>query len=174
MSEDNTYDPYSMPWMDVAKSHIGLKEIPGSRSNPTILQWAEDVNVENVYKNDDVPWCGLFIAHCIIESDNLEPVKDPLWALNWNKFGIKTTPRFGCIMVFKRGGGGHVGFYVGEDSDTYHILGGNQSNSVNVTRVRKSQFVGARWPEGYEEGMAESKKIVKAFSGKVPVFDNKG
>lgn len=162
-----------LPWLDTAKSHIGLKEIPGRKSNPTILQWASDVNVENVYKNDDTPWCGLFVAHCM-EDNDIDWIDGPLWALNWNKFGIKTTPRFGCVMVFKRNGGGHVGFYISEDSDTYHILGGNQSNSVNVTRVRKSQFVGARWPEGYEDDMKASTKIVRQFSSKIPVFDNKG
>lgn len=54
-------------------------------------------------------------------------------------------------MVFwrgkKSGWSGHVGFYVSEDSGTYHILGGNQSNAVTITKVRKGRFLGARWPK---------------------------
>ena len=34
----------------------------------------------------------------------------------------------GDILTFKRNGGGHVGLYVGEDKDCYHVLGGNQGN----------------------------------------------
>ena len=53
-------------------------------------------------------------------------------------------------MVFwrelKQSGKGHVGFYVAEDDKAYHILGGNQSDAVNVKRVPKDRFVEARWP----------------------------
>ena len=51
----------------------------------------------------------------------------------------------GDILVFKRpGGGGHVGFYVGEDDKCYHVLGGNQSNEVSVARLEKSRCLGIR------------------------------
>lgn len=53
-------------------------------------------------------------------------------------------------MVFWResrnSGKGHVGFYWAEDGDAYHILGGNQSNAVTVTRVARDRFLDARWP----------------------------
>ena len=51
---------------------------------------------------------------------------------------------FGDILVFSRGNGGHVGFYVGEDDTCYHVLGGNQSNMVNVTRILKSRCISIR------------------------------
>jgi hypothetical protein len=51
----------------------------------------------------------------------------------------------GDVLVFTRhGGGGHVGFYVGEDETCYHVLGGNQSNMVNTTRILKSRCFGIR------------------------------
>jgi hypothetical protein len=50
----------------------------------------------------------------------------------------------GDILTFKRNGGGHVGFYVGEDKTHYHVLGGNQSNQVNVMRLAKSRLTQAR------------------------------
>ncbi|MEM8948079.1 MAG: hypothetical protein AAGA21_20560 [Pseudomonadota bacterium] len=47
----------------------------------------------------------------------------------------------------KTDGRGHVGFYWAEDETTYHILGGNQSNEVNVSRYKKDRFLRARWPD---------------------------
>lgn len=53
-------------------------------------------------------------------------------------------------MVFWRkslqSGLGHVGFYAGEDTEAYRILGGNQSDSVSLAWVSKDRFVAARWP----------------------------
>jgi uncharacterized protein (TIGR02594 family) len=54
----------------------------------------------------------------------------------------------GAILVFDRAGGGHVGFYVGEDAGFYYVLGGNQSNAVNVMKLGKSRLVASRWPKG--------------------------
>lgn len=51
-------------------------------------------------------------------------------------------------MVFDRAGGGHVAFYVGEDATHYHVLGGNQSDSVNVMRIAKDRCIARRWPRG--------------------------
>ena len=36
------------------------------------------------------------------------------------------------------------GIYVGEDTNYYHVLGGNQNNSVSVTRIAKSRLHQAR------------------------------
>ena len=41
---------------------------------------------------------------------------------------------------------GHVALYWAEDEDHYHILGGNQSDAVSITKIAKSRFLGARWP----------------------------
>jgi cell wall-associated NlpC family hydrolase len=34
----------------------------------------------------------------------------------------------GDVLVFRRGGGGHVALYVGEDEEAFHVLGGNQAD----------------------------------------------
>lgn len=168
-SEPNS-NSKTVPWMETARSHFGLKEIKGPKHNQTIIGWAKEIGgwIENFYKTDEIPWCGLFLAHCMLANKIKITIKNPLGARNWNEFGFKTTPRFGAIMVFSRKGGGHVGFYVSEDATTYHILGGNQSDQVNIAKVAKSRFLGARWPNGYKtlhdrlEGT-----IVKKFSGKL-------
>jgi hypothetical protein len=41
----------------------------------------------------------------------------------------------GDVLAFVRNGGGHVGLYVDEDASAYHVLGGNQSDRVSITRV---------------------------------------
>jgi hypothetical protein len=51
------------------------------------------------------------------------------------------------VLVFYRaGGGGHVGLYVAEDPVAFHVLGGNEADQVNIVRVDKRRFAGARRP----------------------------
>lgn len=123
---------------------IGIKEIVGKDHNKTILQWAKDLGMEKTYINDEIPWCGLFIAH-VCRVAGLDVVRNPLWARNWNNFGTpQKTAMLGDVLVFSRGSGGHVGIYVGEDAKAYHVLGGNQNNSVSVTRITKVRCIGIR------------------------------
>lgn len=137
------------PWLDEARRLQGTKEIVGKGSNPAILKWAAALGswVKSYYSDDDIPWCGLFIAHVIGVTLPNEPLpSNPLGALNWSSFGIACQPTTGAILTFKRTGGGHVGLYVGEDATAFHVLGGNQSNQVNVTRIARSRHVATRWP----------------------------
>lgn len=127
-----------------AVKHIGTKEIVGKEHNKKILAWAEAIGLKSVYTNDEIPWCGLFIAYCC-HAQGLDVVKHPLWALNWNKFGnVAQIPMLGDVLTFTRNGGGHVGIYIGEDTTCYHVLGGNQNNQVNVMRIEKSRLSQAR------------------------------
>jgi uncharacterized protein (TIGR02594 family) len=127
-----------------AIKHIGTKEIVGKVHNKKILAWAEAIGLKSVYTNDEIPWCGLFIAYCC-HAQGLDVVKHPLWALNWNKFGnVAKVPMLGDVLTFTRNGGGHVGIYIGEDTTCYHVLGGNQNNQVNVMRIEKSRLSQAR------------------------------
>jgi uncharacterized protein (TIGR02594 family) len=137
-------------WMDEARRLKGTKEVVGVGSNPTILNWATDLGIP--YSGDDIPWCGLFVAHCIGATLPGEALPtNPLGARNWSKFGSACTPVDGAVLVFwresKASGKGHVGFYNGEDDSAYHVLGGNQSDKVNIARVGKDRFLGARWPK---------------------------
>ena len=127
-----------------AVKQLGVKEIVGRTHNPVIMGGAEELGLKKVYTEDEIPWCGLFIAHCC-HAAGLDVVERPLWALNWAKYGNKVDePMLGDILTFKRNGGGHVGIYVGEDATYYHVLGGNQNNSVSVSRIAKSRLHQAR------------------------------
>lgn len=138
-----------------AFKHYGVLEITGKDDCPDIRQWAREIGgkVSEVYTADEIPWCGLFMAIVIKRARGAkEVVKDPLWALNWATFGeyIKG-PRFGDVLVFVRktrtgAKAGHVGLYIAEDTTHYHVLGGNQDNAVNITRIAKSRLYVARAP----------------------------
>jgi uncharacterized protein (TIGR02594 family) len=137
-------------WLEVAERYIGTKEYPGAGNNPVILQWASKTArfLGISYKQDSVPWCGLFTAFCINEV-GLVPVKVAVRASEWAKFGVAVRePVLGAIAVFTREGGGHVGFVVGHDADALHVLGGNQSDAVNVQRIAKSRCSAMRYPAG--------------------------
>jgi uncharacterized protein (TIGR02594 family) len=142
-------DNSRLVWYEEAQRLRGLKEVQGRGSNPTLIDWGRDMDLQ--YPSDDIPWCGLFVGHCIAATLPTEPLpNNPLGARNWQKFGKKTAPSPGAILVFwresKSSGKGHVGFYESEDSDTYHVLGGNQNDMVNIARVPKARFLEARWP----------------------------
>lgn len=147
-------------------SLLGVQEVVGKGSNKTILSWRDLLNQNGVkivgYSDDDIPWCGLFMAFLSFIRRNVasEVVTSPLWARSWAKYGnyvgqrVKGVLKFaegqkaslGDILVFFRNGGGHVAVYIAEDDNHYHVLGGNQNNSVSITRIAKSRCVAVRRP----------------------------
>lgn len=157
----------------LALNEFGVAEVVGKGSNRTIIAWRDELNQAGVkiegYSDDDIPWCGLFAAIiCYRRLKNAsEVVKEPLWARNWAKYGVKSPQAgLGDVLTFVRNGGGHVGFYVGEDSSCYHVLGGNQSNKVCITRVEKSRCIAVRRPP-YVTVPAAVKPYSLAASGSI-------
>lgn len=139
---------------------LGIKEVPGQGDNIEILKWAESLGLEKVYRKDDIPWCGLFVAY-VCKVAGVDGVKDPLWARNWSNFGTKqTVAMLGDVLVFVRDGGGHVGFYIGEDSNSYHVLGGNQSDMVCITRIRKERCIAIRRTK-WKVAQPENVRVIK-------------
>lgn len=144
----------------------GTVEGAGAADNPTILSWAAEIGQEKIYSHDAIPWCGLFIG-VVAKRAGKELPHSPLWALAWADFGVPATvPMLGDVMTFKRDGGGHVALYVGEDLLTYHVLGGNQSDQVCVTRMTKTRFYRARRPE-YKVQPPNVRKIALTSSGAI-------
>ena len=145
---------------------IGVVETPGPKNNPIIMGWGAEVGVDALgyrYTEDAVPWCGLYVAAVAKRAGKQIPF-GPLYALNWSKFGEPVAerkglsvdaplvyhgdrrPSLGDVLVFRREGGGHVGFYIGEDDNYFCVLGGNQSDSVSITWIAKSRCVAVRRP----------------------------
>lgn len=151
MPSADTAIPTEMPWLHTAHALLGQTESPGAANNPVIMDWANVLTIK--YAGDHVAWCGLFMAWCMAQSVPDQPIPaEPLLARNWLKYEREVAPQFGSILVFwrvkKSSWQGHVAFYWGEDATHYHVLGGNQSNAVNVLRYRKDRLLGARYPAG--------------------------
>lgn len=143
-------------WLTLARAQVGTREIVGKKHSAKIMGWIQEVGAKvlGIKVNDDeTPWCGTFMAWLMKRAGLSSPaiaVRASQWARagSWGRELIG--PRLGCILVFTRAGGGHVGLYIGEDATHYHVLGGNQSNSVSITRIAKNRLApgGMRWPKG--------------------------
>ena len=140
---------YQQPWMNEAARHLGLKEIPGKRHNPTILRWGHQLGAW--WNDDETPWCGTFAAHCL-RSAGIKVPKYWMRAKAYADWGKEISPRVGAVAVFGRKGGGHVGFIVGESASNLYILGGNQRNEVNISPIAKNRLIAVRWPYGQPLG----------------------
>lgn len=125
----------------------GTVEAPGPAVNPTILAWARETGQDSVgYVDDEIPWCGLFMALVAVRAGKFPP-PIPLRALSWSEFGVPTkTPSLGDVLVFKRQGGGHVALYVGEDNANFYCLGGNQGDAVSIVAKPKDRLHACRRP----------------------------
>lgn len=131
-------------WLVEARKLIGTREIPGPKHNSMIVGWWKRLGGYN-FNDDETPWCGGFVGHCI-ETAGLPFPKLYPRAQSWASWGRSVPPSVGAVVVFKRPGGGHVGFLVGESPTNYYVLGGNQSNMVNITPLAKNRAVAIRWP----------------------------
>ncbi len=132
-----------------AISYLGLKEQPGAGNNPIIMGMAKRLGVDNIYVADSISWCALFMSYLCVIADKPMPFKqyEVLRAASFVIWG-KTVPlgkeALGDILVFSRPGGNHVGIYIAESATTFHVLGGNQSDSVSFTEIRKDRLISAR------------------------------
>lgn len=135
------------PWVSEARKLIGHTEVKGPRHSPEILQMWRDIKRGGI-KDDETPWCAAFVGAMLeragFRSSRFESAKS---YLDWGQHLALPVP--GCVVVFTRQGGGHVGFAVGRDSSgNLLVLGGNQSDAVNIRAFPVSRVTGYRWPAG--------------------------
>ena len=145
--------PFSMENKKMVPAHyqlandmIGLKEYPGkSKDNPTIMEMFADLGHSWV-KHDETPWCAAFVG-AMLEEAGIKSTRK-LNARSYLQWGQPIAkPKIGDVVIFKRGNKGwqgHVGFYAGETKYHIKVLGGNQSNAVNIRSYRKSKLLGFR------------------------------
>ncbi len=139
---------------DIAQRFSGIKEIGGNVDNPQIVAM---LKLDNDWpSNDEVPWCSAFVNY-VCWLIRLPRSKD-LRARSWLEVGRPVDlvdARVGDVVVLKRGQGeqpgpeviaapGHVGFFAGCDGAFIEVLGGNQSNTVKVSRYDASRLLGVR------------------------------
>lgn len=126
----------------------GTTEVYGAGNNAAIIQWGKELGIGSWYKKDSIPWCGVWMAKTAKDADKDYPSAF-YRAQSWLQFGERAyDPSIGDVLVFERGvkgsGKGHVGLYVGETNDYFYVLGGNQRDTVKVSRISKDRFMQAR------------------------------
>lgn len=133
-------------WVKIGRTLLGTREIPGPQHNSFIAKgWAR--LGAGWFNDDETPWCGFFVAHCLDAAGLPYPGKGLFArAKAWLDWGKASQPVPGAIAVFGRDGGGHVGFLVGESATSWYVLGGNQGNMVSIAPIAKSRALGFRWP----------------------------
>lgn len=129
---------------DVAQRFVGVKETPGATSTPLVLAMLQ---LDGAWPKDDaVPWCSAFVN--FIAWLLRLPRSKSLAARSWLDVGVPIDierARPGSdVVILSRDGGGHVGFFAGYDGKIVHLLGGNQSDAVNVTGFPASRVLGVR------------------------------
>lgn len=154
--------------VDEAVKLFGTHEAPGVNDNSDILAWARELGVADVYKHDSVPWCGLAMGLFMARS-GFTPPKGYLMlrALEWETFGTPlslTGAMFGDVLVFHRTGGGHVGLYVGETTNTFAVLGGNEGDAVSIVAIVKERISAVRRPP-YSVTPTNARKIPLTAAG---------
>ena len=138
-----------LKWLDLAYAAIGTKEIKGGRHNSKIVGWWQAM--KSHFRDDETAWCGAFVGG-ILAHAGLPAYPAGAGARNWLKYGKRLDkPAEGCIVIFWRGKrngwSGHVGFVVGKDRyGNLMVLGGNQSDAVNIKPFSTDRVLGYIWP----------------------------
>lgn len=147
--------PIEVTAFSMAERFVGVDEVSGSASSPQILamlrldaEWPE---------GDDVAWCSAFMNY--VAWLLRLPRSKSLLARSWLGVGSsvpldEAEPGFD-VVILKRGGSaepgpevldapGHVGLFAGRDGESILVLGGNQSDSVNVQIYPADRLLGIR------------------------------
>ena len=136
-------------YAEEAHKYVGLTEVPGSKSNPTILKWIKGFFS---WAKDDgqLAWCAIFINTMMADTGFTGTGKANARSfLNWGK-KREGKPEVGDVVVFWRENEnswkGHVGIYWGEAGNgSILCLGGNQRNKVSVAKYPKRKILEYRY-----------------------------
>lgn len=125
-----------------ARKFVGLNE---NRDKDLLMSAMREqgINIDP----SKIAWCAAFM-NMILKANGL-PGTNSNMARSFLNYGEATNnPRQGDIVVLKRGNNntsGHVGFVEGFDENgNVRVLGGNQSDGVNVKTFNKNDVLGYR------------------------------
>ena len=132
-----------------AKEQMKLdwNEVPGSKSNPLILETykcVDDIgNHPEALDDSLISWCSCFMNYVCQKSGGRGTRSAA--ARSWALWGNETKdPKEGDIVVFKRPPSawkGHVAFFVKKDGLFITCMGGNQDNRLCIEKVRISKLL---------------------------------
>ena len=131
---------------DLAKAEIGTVEW-AKGDNPKVVAYFKDSGNAGV-KDDETAWCAVFVGAMLARSGVKGTGKmNARSYLEWGEPVERKDARPGDIVIFKRGNSawqGHVAFFVADKGAQIEVLGGNQSDAVNVKGYAASQLLGIR------------------------------
>lgn len=135
--------------LEKAFQYLGEKEVEGPGSNRLIITWFRNWGVSWQKDDSKLAWCSVFMNQ-VADEAGVE-LSGKLNARSWLEIGTPTEePKPGDIVIYWRSSisswKGHVGIFIREDDTHIWTLGGNQSNSVNITKYSKSRLLGYRMP----------------------------
>ena len=135
-------------YFKLAVTYDGLAEVPGSRSNKTILGWIREYF--SWAKDDgELAWCAIFVnvmlKRCGLKGTGKANARS---FLNWG-VSKKRSPRKGDVVVFWRGSPsswkGHVAFYAsGYGTGRIKVFGGNQRDKACFSSYPESRVLDYR------------------------------
>lgn len=143
--------PLEIPrWLEIAFAELGVSAHPPGSSHPRITEYHAGTNIAGY--DDKASWCSSFVNWSLGQA-GMAGTGSALarsW-LGWGQALERPVP--GCIAVLWReeptSWRGHVGFYLREDSEHVHLLGGNQLGQVREHFYPKTMLLGYRWPSGH-------------------------
>jgi uncharacterized protein (TIGR02594 family) len=153
-------DTRTPPWVGIARSYLGVREVPGPHTDATIARWLSQLGAW--WSEDSTPWCGALPA-IVMKECGLAYPKAWYRARAWLSWGNACEPAIGAVAVFERGAGGHVGFIVGRDHmNRLLVLGGNQGDAVSIAPFTRHRLLECRWPA--------ERQMAFQFTGDLPLL----
>jgi uncharacterized protein (TIGR02594 family) len=139
----------------VAERFEGTKEVPGRAANPQVMAM---LNLDSAWPEDDeVPWCSGFVNYVcwILRLPRSKSLRARSWLNVGRPIPLNEAEVGWDVVIFNRADGphdpniidapGHVAFYAGMlDNDWVYVLGGNQGDTVKVSRYPVSDVLGVR------------------------------
>ncbi len=124
------------PWLVQAQKYIGIDE---DADEAKVLEFANSAGTP--IESSETPWCAIFVnamlAACGLKTTGTMRARD------FADWGQKCEERVGAVVVYKS----HVGFV----PEPGKVLGGNQSDGVNIGEQRwYGTPIAYRWPEEYQ------------------------
>ena len=145
--------PTEHPWLDIALTQVGQKEVRGKAANTAIIEKFAKVGHDEI-DSDEVAWCAVNVGACLVDAGYTIPPREVnMMARSYLNYGTKLdAPRPGCICVMPRGKPpfGHVGIVKDVDlvAGTMTLVEGNTSNQVKIVERKITEALpnGFRWP----------------------------
>jgi len=132
-------------FLKIGLPEIGVKEIPGKQHSPRVLEYFDRVG-HGWVQDDETAWCAAYVGWVIEMAGGMSTRR--LNARSYLDWGVPSRGQLGDVCVLWRvkpeSPYGHVGFYITQREGSVYLLGGNQSNEVNIHPYPAHRILGFR------------------------------